>query len=132
VIKKLRQHGLKVIAFVGPEEQDITESLRASVDPSVPVIFEPSPRKFAALIAGLDLLICCDSGPMHLACATGVPVLAIFQERNLDRWSPPPSAARIVHDLNGVDAATVLEAALEELSVEKLADDSPVPPAAFT
>jgi len=121
LIEKLREHGLRVSAFLGPEETEIGDPLRALIDPSVPVIFEPSARKFAALIAGLDLMICCDSGPMHLACATGVPVLAIFQGRNVERWSPPPCAARIVHDQNGVGPGAVLQAALEALSAERSA-----------
>lgn len=117
LINKIHQQGLNVIVFLGPEETELAEPLRAAIDPSVPVIFEPSARKFAALITGLDLMICCDSGPMHLACATGVPVVAIFlQGRNVERWSPPPSAARTIRDPNRV--RVVLEAALEELSVE--------------
>ena len=124
LIEKLREHGLRVIAFLGPEETEVGDRLRALIDSSVPVIFELSARKFAALIAGLDLMICCDSGPMHLACATGAPVLAIFQGRNVERWSPPACAARIVHDQNGVGTGAVLQAALEALSAERSAISS--------
>ncbi len=118
VANGLRRRGVAVVAFFGPEETDVAGLLRASFDPSIPVIFEPSVRKFAAILAHLDLLICCDSGPMHLACAVGVRVLAIFQKNNVLRWAPPPSAARTVADTNGASASMVLQAALEELSLD--------------
>lgn len=129
VIEGLRHDGATVVVFLGPEEKDIADSLRASLDPSVPIIFEPSARKFAAIVAHLDLLICCDSGPMHLACAAGIRVVAIFQARDVARWSPPASAARVVAGADGADPAMVLEAARAELSLGKANDDSTISPA---
>jgi len=114
----LRRRDVAVVVFLGPEENDIADSLRASLNPSIPVIFEPSVRKFAAMVAELRLFICCDSGPMHLACAVGTPVLAIFQAGDVSRWAPPPSAARSLSGANGTSASMVLQAALEELSLE--------------
>jgi heptosyltransferase-3 len=109
----LRQSGAGVVVFLGPEEQDLVGSFKTSLDPEIPVIFEPAVRKFAALVAHLDLLICCDSGPMHLACAAGVPVVAIFQERHVKRWAPPPNVAHVLSDPS---PSQVLAAALEEIS----------------
>jgi lipopolysaccharide heptosyltransferase III len=129
VVEGLQRDGATVIVFLGPEEKDIADALRASLDASVPLVFEPSARKFAAIVAHLDLLICCDSGPMHLACATGVRVVAIFQARDVARWSPPASAARIVAGAHGASPAMVLEAARDELSLDKanVASTSPPP-----
>ena len=129
VIEGLRHDGATVVVFLGPEEKDIADSLRGFLDPSVPIVFEPSARKFAAIVAHLDLLICCDSGPMHLACATGIRVLAIFQARDVSRWSPPPSAARVVSGADGVSPAMVLAAARDELSLDKANADSTNSPA---
>lgn len=128
VIRGVQRRGASVVVFLGPEEKDMVDSLRDFFDPSVPIICEPSVRKFAAIVAHLDLLICCDSGPMHLACAAGVPVVAIFQPRNLRRWAPPPGSGSAVCDPNGVSAAMVLQAALEVLSLERSSVDSPTAP----
>ncbi|MGH7793812.1 MAG: glycosyltransferase family 9 protein [Candidatus Binatia bacterium] len=121
VINGLHRRGIRVVTFLGPEEKGIADSLRASIDSSVPVIFEPSARKFAAMIAHLDLLICCDSGPMHLACAAGACVVAIFREKDVLHWSPPASAARTVSAPNVVTASMVVQAALDELALGKSA-----------
>jgi len=44
----------------------------------------------AAGLASVDLLVACDSGPVHLASAVGTPVLAIFGPTSPERWGPPP------------------------------------------
>ena len=115
VIHELRNRGFRVVTFLGPEEQDIADRLRNSLGPGLPVVFEPSVRKFAAILSNLDLFICADSGPMHLACTVGVRVLAIFQERDLERWAPPRIIARSLSGAQGVTAANVVNAALAEL-----------------
>ena len=125
LINGLHQRGIAVVAFLGPEENDIGDSLRVTLHPSIPVIFEPSVRKFAAIVSHLGLLICCDSGPMHLGCAVGIRVLAIFQEGDAARWSPPPDAARTVYGEDSVSAAPVLDVALEELSFTDSTSESP-------
>jgi len=124
VIRGLAQKGYSVIAFLGPEEADVAAALRRALGNDMAIICEPSLRKFAAAVSHLELFICCDSGPMHLACTVSAPVLAIFQERDVARWAPPPSVARIVCAPQGVSAADVLRAALEELSVKSPAPAS--------
>jgi len=41
-----------------------------------------SPRVSAAILRGATVMICHDSGPMHLAATMGVPCVAIFSARN--------------------------------------------------
>jgi heptosyltransferase III len=122
VIAGLRQSGVGVVVFLGPEEKGMNDFFKSSLAPDVRLVFEPAVRKFAALVAQLDLLICCDSGPMHLACAAGVRVVALFQPRDVNRWAPPPSAARVVVDAS---AAQVLAAALDEIALQNQRDASP-------
>jgi ADP-heptose:LPS heptosyltransferase len=43
----------------------------------------------AAALVRVDLLVACDSGPVHLAAAAGRPVLALFGPTSHVRWGPP-------------------------------------------
>ena len=43
---------------------------------------------FARRVSGLALLVCPDSGPMHVASAMGVPVVALFRKDNHVRFGP--------------------------------------------
>jgi ADP-heptose:LPS heptosyltransferase len=117
VVAGLNEKGYRVVTFVGPEESDIINDLKSALKSAAQIVFEPSLRKFAAMVGQLDLFVCCDSGPMHLACAVGVRVVAIFRERDLARWAPPTHAARAVSAADGVSSSAVLSAALEELAL---------------
>ena len=44
--------------------------------------------QLAQVIAGADLFIGADSGVMHIAAATGTPVISIFGPSNADAWRP--------------------------------------------
>jgi heptosyltransferase-2 len=44
----------------------------------------------AAGLAAVDLLVACDSGPVHVASAVRTPVLAVFGPTSPERWGPPP------------------------------------------
>jgi len=116
VVVSLRRRGYRVVTFLGPEEADLMDEIKSALGPDAILVAEPSARRFAVIVSQLDLFICCDSGPMHLACAVGVRVLAIFRERDLKRWSPPASVARTVSAAGPVNSSAVLEAALQELS----------------
>jgi heptosyltransferase II len=53
-------------------------------------------RKFLAVLSRCHLLICNDSGPMHLANLLGVPVLAVFGSTNPVWFGPRADDDRIV------------------------------------
>ena len=79
----------RVVFVAGPGEQSILQQIlpHAGADPLV--IDQPlSVSQFAALAAQFDLLLCHDSGPMHLAAAVGTPVVALFGSQNMALWRP--------------------------------------------
>jgi protein-S-isoprenylcysteine O-methyltransferase Ste14 len=117
VMTALRSQGLNVLMFVGPEEKDWVGYFRDALGSDIPVIFEPSVRAFAALVANCDLFVTCDSGPMHMACALGVPTVAIFQYPNFNRWGPPSNIARVIYKTRGPSAMEVFRACLDQLSI---------------
>ena len=53
---------------------------------------QTSLMQLAAVIKGCELLISCDSGPMHLAAAVDTKVVAIFRSdivaKSARRWGP--------------------------------------------
>lgn len=61
----------------------------------------------ASLFRRTSLLISCDSGPVHVACAVGAPVVAIFgrSDRGLSptRWGPTGERDIILHKYVGCD-----------------------------
>src|SRR6185503_1450284 len=89
---------------------------RDALDPAIPLVFEPYPRDFAGLVLNCNLLVTCDSGPMHLACALGIRTVAIFQYPNFDHWGPPPTVGRVVYQPGGCSVEGVLGACLAELA----------------
>jgi len=86
------------------------------------IIPVPTPD-LARLIAALSLarlVICPDSGAMHLAAALGKPVVALFGDSPVARWRPWGVAHRIVRpesgDLADLQLEPVLAAAREMVS----------------
>lgn len=53
-------------------------------------------RKFLSILARCQLLICNDSGPMHMANLLGVPVVAIFGPQNPTWFGPQGPQDRVV------------------------------------
>lgn len=45
-------------------------------------------KESMALYKKMDLALCVDSGPAHLACAVGTPTIALFGPTDPERWRP--------------------------------------------
>ena len=77
------RHGAKLIVFVDPEGSgsDMQPGMNAA-------LVRTSIREMMALFTQCDLVLCNDSGPMHIAAALGVPVVAIFRTGNPKAYGP--------------------------------------------
>ena len=53
-------------------------------------------RGFMGLVTQCDLLLCADSGPMHIANALGVPVTALFGPQRREWYGPRGELDRVV------------------------------------
>lgn len=57
--------------------------------------------ELAALLSKCSLFISNDSGPVHIACAVGTPVISIFGRKDAGlspkRWGPTGDKARVLH-----------------------------------
>lgn len=68
-----------------PLASKITDRLERGV---IDVTGQTSVLQLAALLTYCDVLVTNDTGPMHLACAVGTPVVAIFGSTNPDTTAP--------------------------------------------
>ncbi len=111
LIKDLNQTGQRFVVFVGPEEAAMIPQLKQALE-TLPqgVLCPPQPlRIFAAMLARARLMVTPDSGPMHMAAALKVPVVAMVRTRKSLAFVPPGATSHIVWDLNvpGTFAAAV-------------------------
>jgi len=78
-----------VTLIAGPAEQAVVNAIRQQMQTTPTVIDLQVPvTRLAALFQCFDLLLCHDSGPMHLATAVGIPVVALFSSQNINEWRP--------------------------------------------
>jgi heptosyltransferase-2 len=105
------------IVFLGPADTEPEDV------PNVAVVRRGSLRDLMVEIASCDVLVCNDSGPMHLADALGVPVVAIFEIGNPQWYGPSgPRATVIVGELAGLgmSAAPLDRAPIHPVPVERV------------
>ena len=75
LLEVLKKHAKEPIVFVDILSPDIPIKLQADMLE----YSQKDLRKLAAFMASLDAFLCGDTGPMHLASASGVPTIALFQ-----------------------------------------------------
>lgn len=106
----------------------VPASGRSLLGDRYPTYFSTDIRRLGAVLAALDQFVCLDCGVMHLGCATGAPVRAIFTTTAVEDWGPHGPGARVIdaHDLTPREVAgRILE--LAGPAVTPPADVRPVP-----
>jgi len=68
----------QILVFGGAGEEDLGARVAQGLEPDAPMALNLTLRQLMALISGCALFITNDSGPMHMATALEVPVVAIF------------------------------------------------------
>jgi heptosyltransferase-2 len=91
------EFGVKVLLTGGPDEAEIGRDIEKAMQaPSRNLIGRTTVRQLMALLAGCRLMITNDSGPMHVAAAFGVPIVAVFGPTDHTTTSPKAESCRIV------------------------------------
>ncbi len=93
----LAARGLAPAVVIGPGEEALGRTVAAAARPRLPVLgADLDPLELAALLSCARVVVSNDSGPMHLAAAVGVPVVAFFGPTDPGRTAPSGSPSKIL------------------------------------
>lgn len=98
VNKLFDKYGKKIVLIGGPKDIDKGKELVKMVgkDKVLNLIGKMKLDKTAALLSECDILIGCDSGPMHIAAAVGCDTIALFGPTDEKRWRPYGKGKHVV------------------------------------
>jgi len=81
----------------GPDERGEADAIIAATRaPLVDLVGRTSLRELTAVLARAALVVCMDSGPMHIAAALTRPLVALFGPTNPGRTGPYSDTAHVV------------------------------------
>jgi heptosyltransferase-2 len=87
--RRLNARGWNPVVVIGPGEEDVAGSVASAARSDLPVLgFDRDVAGLAAVVGGLRLLVCNDSGPMQVAALFGTPTVAIFGSSDPCRTAP--------------------------------------------
>jgi heptosyltransferase I len=122
VAKALAERGIASLINFGPGEENVAQEVRtASGDLAIPFACELS--QLIALTRRSVLLIGGDTGPMHLAAALNVPVVALFGPTDPERNGPYCSRAKVLRSRESVTSYSHvdrLDAGLTRITPEEV------------
>ena len=86
-----------VLIFGSAAERPLAEEIASSMKHTPTIVAgETSLRQLLSLMAGCRLIVANDSGPMHLAAAMGIPLVAVFGSTDERATGPLGTRIRIV------------------------------------
>lgn len=85
----VRRHNAKALVFGGPSDVGQCEQvLSLTRSPLISAVGKTTLKQFAALAERCRAFVTCDTGPMHVAAAMNVPVVAIYCPTEPKRITP--------------------------------------------
>ena len=87
-----RSHNARVLLFGEPSDRPVCRDVAAAMQiPPLDVSGQTTLEQFIALLSRLDLVVCNDGGPVHLAVSQRVPTVAVFGPVDPTVYGPYPS-----------------------------------------
>ena len=114
----VRNDGVRVILFAGPEEREMVKEMRA-VFPRTTIIFDRlTIPQLASALARLSVFVSNDTGPMHIATAVGTSVVALLDRPTPNSFVPIEERHRVIYSRRIFEMTTdeVYEATRELLA----------------
>jgi heptosyltransferase-2 len=84
----LEQSEAKVILIGSSDEKGLLEAVKKSAGVDITIFCCENIRKLIALLSRCDLLVCNNSGPMHIAAALKVPTVSMLGPTATPLWLP--------------------------------------------
>jgi len=135
LLARLHARGLRRFVLLGSANgRALADRLRDSVPDGVELldrVGSTSLPEAQALIARCDAAVCADGGLMHLAFATGVPVVALFNAAIAPQWRVPVATqgtalASPGNEVDEIAPASVAEAVAAAVTASSGAHDAAV------
>ena len=120
-----QRHGIAAVINVGPGEDDLGSAVLQAAAPTTPLVFRPSLRELAALLAAARVVVAADTGPLHLAAALGTRVVALFGPTDPARNGPVPGGLvlrNVTYAGSTHGRSANYSPAMLSISVEQVAD----------
>jgi len=92
----VQETGLEVVVTSGPGELDLAREVALGCGEAVGLPETRSLLELAAILEGAKVFVSADTGPMHLAAALQVPVVALFGPKDPIVYGPFGTASRVV------------------------------------
>lgn len=83
-----RERGARVLVMGGPPDIPLGNAIRQAASEAVDACGRTDFRTWMSLLARCDVVVCNDSGGMHLAACLGRPVVALFGTTDPGRTGP--------------------------------------------
>jgi len=98
VANHLAREGHRILLVGGPGDRAELAAVRSHLAQPAPDTAELGVDGLIAAVAQCELLVCGDSGPLHLACALGVPTVGLYGPTSPRRWAPRGPGHRVIDE----------------------------------
>jgi ADP-heptose:LPS heptosyltransferase len=93
----VRNDGVRVIVFAGPEERALVKEMRAAFPRSTVFFDRLTIPQLAAALVRLSVFVSNDTGPMHVATAVGTAVVALLDRPTPNSFVPVEERHRVLY-----------------------------------
>lgn len=90
----IRETGAKVILIWGPGEEALIEDIIAAMTEKPIIAPKTTVRQMGTLMSMCNCVVCNDSGPLHVAVASGSTTVSVFGPSDSNVYGPYPKSGR--------------------------------------
>jgi heptosyltransferase-2 len=125
-----RRRGARVAILGGAVERGLAQAIAGAMQgPARVLAGETSLADLVGVVSRLELLVTNDSGPMHLAAALGVPLVAVFGPTDWTETAPVGERWRLVREPVECSPCLLRECPIDHrcmrrVGVERVADEA--------